>query len=434
MIYNYLKKNTSYVYTIIPSLLIAANLLFKTDGKTYLLVVFLFLNILLFITDGIKYKNIPVPLCYFWIFLYSFIKLIYGLTTDYGDYSFKFSLFCLLCSYLLTYQILKSNDYKNYIGNISLTVLILSLVYITFQEFYNFNLLSIILNSKRIRFGLSCGINPNEIAMYFSLLLFPILRKISIQDFKKRKKYIILFIGIFILFILLTGSKKGFFIALFSLISIPFIFTKAHNRYKTIISLIIVIPLILISIFSTPLLYNVLGNRLVSLGHQLLGLKTNDKQILKQTSTEERMLLIKESLKMFTEKPFFGWGVNAFYGIGGYKLQPHNTYCDLLSSMGLLGLLSFYWFHFYIFMILLKHLNNKNGIYCLCLLLSELFLDISCNQANHSFLAFFIISMINVEILKIEGYTFNSSFSDATRLIATKTITIKLPIKKVHNA
>ena len=134
----------------------------------------------------------------------------------------------------------------------------------------------------------ACGVNFNQVAQTLAIGIIFSLIWIS------KTKICISYIAISLMFIFMTGSRKGF-----------------------------LIPAVVSG-------------------------KTAD------LSTTERTFFISLASKMFLERPFLGWGANNFRGIlastgYGNVVYCHNNYLEIASGMGIMGLIANYWFYIYTF-------------------------------------------------------------------------------------
>lgn len=60
------------------------------------------------------------------------------------------------------------------------------------------------------------------------------------------------------------------------------------------------------------------------------------------SSDQGRMDMIQIGLKMFREKPIWGFGADAFKHLSGYNIYSHNNYIELMTNYGLIGLTLYY--------------------------------------------------------------------------------------------
>jgi O-antigen ligase len=59
-------------------------------------------------------------------------------------------------------------------------------------------------------------------------------------------------------------------------------------------------------------------------------------------SLNERAHMIGDGLRLWTEKPLFGWGTDQFRYLSGYQTYSHNNYVELLGNNGVVGLALYY--------------------------------------------------------------------------------------------
>lgn len=116
-------------------------------------------------------------------------------------------------------------------------------------------------------------------------------------------------------------------------------------------------------------------------------------------STTERLALYKEGIRLWSERPLFGWGTNRFRYINTVALDTysHSNYIELLANHGLVGLILFYSFHFRTLRQLLALPNDVdihiNKIWCLTFLLILFLVDLTFVTYYNKIYMMFLISI-----------------------------------------
>lgn len=198
--------------------------------------------------------------------------------------------------------------------------------------------------------GDSISYNANSIALIagFSYLIY-------IYKYNNTKKLLNIFLMlIFILIIMLTGSRKGF---LFLILGTPLlVLMLSPKKWLRNVYMIIVLlfGFYLISM-KIPALYNIIGFRIEALITQLLGADVQD------ASTETRSLYVERGWEYFLLKPWTGYGLDTFRHLpGSYGTYSHNNYIELLVSGGIISFIIYYVIRFFVLMKLFLNLRGNN--------------------------------------------------------------------------
>lgn len=93
----------------------------------------------------------------------------------------------------------------------------------------------------------------------------------------------------------------------------------------------------------------------------ILGFFNDD--IAKDASSEERTYLLKQGLYLFSQKPLFGYGIDAT--LKELSKHPHNNYVSLLSYGGVIFFLLYYWIYIYVLLGLRKSFRLDYSLYIL---------------------------------------------------------------------
>ena len=199
------------------------------------------------------------------------------------------------------------------------------------------------------RVGETIGYNPNTIGLILSLTAI-LAYNLYLSDRKIIFFLVTVLLGGASLF---TGSRKAFAILVVGIFLLSII-TKSDKK-QFIFSF--VLGVLLLTIFVALILnweplYQVIGIRIDSLVQGLLGGNTD-------SSTSTRFNMISVGIELFSQKPFFGYGLGNFKYFSGYDVYSHNNYIELLVSFGLFGTVLFYSMHFYILQKGMRLLKNR---------------------------------------------------------------------------
>lgn len=186
----------------------------------------------------------------------------------------------------------------------------------------------------------ACGVNFNQVAQTLAIGIIFSLIWIS------KTKICISYIVISLMFIFMTGSRKGFLIPAVGIVIFYYLrdMNRLKKQFRNIVILSFMALLVAFFLAKNP----VYAERLEIAFQAVFSGKTAD------LSTTERMFFISLASKMFLERPFLGWGANNFRGIlasTGYSnvVYCHNNYLEIASGLGIMGLIANYWFYIYTF-------------------------------------------------------------------------------------
>lgn len=205
---------------------------------------------------------------------------------------------------------------------------------------------------------------------------------------KERKKIYYILSLYFTFAVLLTGSRKGIFLLILYLIYITFV-THKGNVLKKIVILITISIGISILIIKIPVLYELMGKRVVSLIVNILGIAQVS---LDGNSYTMRKYLSQLAINYISQKPIIGHGLGIFGNdntVDGFSFGTENNYIDILVSGGILGLILYYSY---------------------AVVAIKKFLEININSKSQCFKISFLI-LIGGLITDIGGVTYHMSSS-----------------------
>lgn len=182
------------------------------------------------------------------------------------------------------------------------------------------------------RLGDSIGVSPNTVGYVFSIATVIGLYLMM----EKRNWWISLLIAFFLVLALFSGSKK---VVLFIGVGCFILLLSSQKTKKGVWSVIgvslLVVVLSIILIFTWEPLYSVIGQRTIGMFQTLTGNGIEE-------STSIRLGMIHEAWALFLKKPIFGWGLGVFTKLSSYDMYSHNSYSELLVSVGIVGTFVYY--------------------------------------------------------------------------------------------
>lgn len=219
---------------------------------------------------------------------------------------------------------------------------------------------------------------------FFSELLL-ILFPVSLFGFRNDKtnfRIIYIFNLLFsLIFIFILYSIACWIAFTVSFILVAFFYIK-YGRVQKIKNTKLNLSIILITVL-LPILFFTIKNPFTSalkskihfakeyLLHPNL---TNQYSVENNNSVFDRLLLVRNSLKMIKDHPFFGAGLNNWkllfpsYGVQGTEIivsggmnfeHPHNDYLLIVAEQGIIGLLIYLWFFIYVLNVVLKQVRRS---------------------------------------------------------------------------
>lgn len=175
---------------------------------------------------------------------------------------------------------------------------------------------------------------------------------LSIYYYKKenKKKHLITAL-LFVIGVLLTGSRKGFLVLFLFIIWWINELNKQKYLKKTFIALL-VIGFSYYSIMNIPILYNSIGERIVILQKYIFYNDVN-------ADVRNRDTVKKLAMNKIIEKPITGYGEGAFqyFFDNVTSSNSENNYLELLIHGGIIGLFIYY---LYLFDLLKNITKEKN--------------------------------------------------------------------------
>ena len=124
----------------------------------------------------------------------------------------------------------------------------------------------------------------------------------------------------------LTGSRKTFII---SVALIAFLFVSGRKKYLKMALLIIVATIAYDAAMNNPIVYNIIGWRLASIGGA-------------DESSIERARLLHDAINTGLNNPVFGVGLHNSMYYTTIGMYAHNNFAELFADLGIVGFSIFY--------------------------------------------------------------------------------------------
>jgi len=163
------------------------------------------------------------------------------------------------------------------------------------------------------------------------------------KKYLKNKKMIMIYFAlllVFILFCFFSGSKRGLFTLVLSIVSYIILSTKGLKFFFGIVVSVLILYGFYWIIMHNQAFYSVLGRRIEKFVNTIEG-------SAKDASTIEREYFIQTAKKIFLDYPILGYGGNNFRTylreIGYHKsVYSHSNFFELLSTLGIVGFVIYY--------------------------------------------------------------------------------------------
>lgn len=158
---------------------------------------------------------------------------------------------------------------------------------------------------------------------------------------RNKGKRIVLFVTLILSLVLtlLTGSRKALFNLVF-FTCIVLLFSKYdRNVFRNLGRVLLVVALVVVAVIivlRVDALYNILGNRLVSLFSYFSG------DVQEDLSALRRDYMKDDAMALFKSHPILGIGLNNFKYVARYGTYAHSNYYELLCCLGIIGTLLYY--------------------------------------------------------------------------------------------
>ena len=225
------------------------------------------------------------------------------------------------------------------------------------------------------RLGATAG-NVNDYGYFLSVaityLFFSWNTRVNKKNsflFKILKFLIVVLFSIEIIFF--TLSKTALILLLIAILAFIISFLKSQSIFKNILVVLTVLFFLVI-----------LNPKTLNFEFSVFNRFSNMTEVLSKNSsasdgsTTDRLDLIFEGFRLWSEKPFLGWGPNQFRWVNktNYGNYAHNNFVEILTNYGLTGFILFYFTHFYLLIKLIKLKKRKYNTSEINWLLTMLFM------------------------------------------------------------
>lgn len=353
--------------------------------KLYIALSFVFFIIcwgVIFFKKNTSIKELVHNKCFWWITclfamyeLYAFIKPIYNNFN--WDYLLMLYTTVITCS-LMIINVPKKRKETLFSIISAITTLEICL-YILIQE------LPAILEGGINRIGSSGSGNVNTIGTYLTIFAIPMLYQVIV---KKEKKYLPIFI-IQLIFILLTGSKKGLVLVLLGIIII-YLYQKGF-KLRNMLKIALIVAFIIVMILKVGFLYNTIGFRIIdflnTIGFNIEGAHNSH-------STIKRISMYESVPSLFVNEPILGSGWGYFSKFSGLNVYSHSNYIEILITFGIVGFVLYYSMYVTILKKAFKKMKKHEMIIPFCYMLLFIvndFLVITFSQVPIVYIIIFLL-------------------------------------------
>lgn len=299
------------------------------------------MRVLLFgITFGIilKKKKIIFDIYVKWLIAFLFFagcSVFWAVNKSYASNMAQTLLINALCMYSLWYLIQRKSDRLDLV----LKCLVWFPLALEIQVIINGGIFAFI-NSRN-----AGGINGNTVGICAAFGAC-----FALFYFTKKKKIIYIFMTcINIVILILSSSRKAILCFAIPLVFI-YLYQQKKNTQKKILKIISIVIVAMIGcylLFNIPILYDTVGNRILSLISGLTGHKT-----VMDASAKTRMNLIFWGIEWFKKKIWIGYGIDNYRVVlhmyhSDYPLSfyAHNNYVELLVDVGVIGFSLYYFLY-----------------------------------------------------------------------------------------
>ena len=321
-----MRVKKSRLIIVLASLLVL--LTYSFPFSSYIRIAFVCGSALLLITSSMSRRLTPIK-AYFFCFImfclwgtlsFSWASSSIGVNEQLFNMYVAIMINILMVKYI-TYQKESIDEIFTWLIPISLLFLVQSIIVGSFDG--------------QMRFSPTGAVNQFGITTSYIYLF-------SLYGVKKNKgQRIVLFVTLILSLVmtLLTGSRKALFNLVFFTCMVLLFSKYDRNVLKNVGRVLLVAALAVVAIIivlKIDTLYNILGNRLVSLFSYFSG------DVQEDLSALRRDYMKDDAIALFKSHPILGIGLNNFKYVTRYGTYAHSNYYELLCCLGIIGTLLYY--------------------------------------------------------------------------------------------
>ena len=321
-----MRVKKSRLIIVLASLLVL--LTYSFPFSSYIRIAFVCGSALLLITSSMSRRLTPIK-AYFFCFImfclwgtlsFSWASSSVGVNEQLFNMYVAIMINVLAVKYI-TYQKESIDEIFTWLIPISLLFLVQSIIVGSFDG--------------QMRFSPTGAVNQFGITTSYIYLF-------SLYGVKRNKgKRIVLFVTLILSLVLtlLTGSRKALFNLVFFTCMVLLFSKYDRNVFKNVGRVLLVAALAVVAIIivlKVDTLYNILGNRLVSLFSYFNGNVQEDLSALRRDYMKD------DAIALFKSHPILGIGLNNFKYVARYGTYAHSNYYELLCCLGIVGTLLYY--------------------------------------------------------------------------------------------
>lgn len=313
--------------------------------------------VLAWVINLIDNRDRPLKLSAYFIWVGAVI--VYGLITTFtvavnteSSLDFWLSMVYTLVSSFVLFDYLRYH--KDFLFDL-LKIFILSMIISYLRIYFTYGFLSFI-DARGVE-----GFNINNYGfMGATALLFSLYFTINHERYKVNKKLYIFICVVLAVFVFLTFSRTAYlYIGVAALI---YGILTSKNLFRMLLNILIVCVVaygIYTLLTKVDFLYEIIGGRLQSAINGVLGIGDEV-----DASTSTRMGLIEKGLEWFSQRPWFGYGLNGFSNLNAQLLgsqtayYAHNNFVELLVDYGVTGFVIYYSIYLFAFVKGIKRLKD----------------------------------------------------------------------------
>lgn len=282
------------------------------------------------------------------------------------------------------------NDFRTIVGLFALGAIILGV--------YSFFNLDYLFYSKQGRLSLGEDFNANTYGVMLMYGVWSIVFFLGNDTTKIVRMAVIVFLSLLLLYIIIqTGSRKSAIGSLLILVSYAIIVVVGGGASKYS-SKVIIIPLFIgLIVFAYFRYIDDFLEKSETLVYRMRDIGASE---------ENRGALILDTLRVWSENPLFGVGIdnNRYHTIT--KMYAHNSYVEILACTGVFGAIIFFTIFWRMISFLIVKIKKVRQLfanlseYYLCILilvyLFVCFTQINIYNQTHMFITFFILTFISI--------------------------------------